>query len=257
MVRRLRIKPPFQWPARIQAQKSVESLEEIRKQMLIVLVNLEMVLDRLRSREMTKALDFEEPEEIKQEKDGTAYYTEHPFRILYLKIPEMPSSLNGGFLGKRYAGDRSVWRALRRWWVIKIKRALREWYGAFEPFRRCFVLGRFNFNAPERWDLDNFATKFLLDALQDTGVIAEDHAGNLPAHFWTAQKSETPSVELLVLEDSRGLALLEKLWQRYYRACIRNGKTVPEAPRYGSSEADIFQDLGEFSDPIKIITNKP
>ncbi|MEM3485752.1 MAG: hypothetical protein QXI12_09030, partial [Candidatus Methanomethyliaceae archaeon] len=89
-MRRLRIKSPYLWPARIQAKKSVESLEELRKQMLIMLANLEMALDRLRSREIFEALEFDEPDELKAEKDGIVYYTENPVRVLYLKIPEMP-----------------------------------------------------------------------------------------------------------------------------------------------------------------------
>lgn len=257
MVRRLRFKPPFQWPARIQAQKSVESLEEIRKQMLIVLVNLEMVLDRLRSREMFEALEFDEPEELKMEKDGVAYYTQSPIRVLYLKIPEMPISLNGEVLQKRYPGDRYVRFALKRWWVTKIKRALGQWYRAFEPLRKCVILGRFNYSASGRWDLDNFATKFLLDALQDTRVIAEDHAENLPAHFWIAKKSETSSVELLVLEDGEGIVLFEELWRRYHQVCLQNGKVPPEISKDGNAEPDIFQDLGEFNGPIKIIPDRP
>ncbi|MEM3434103.1 MAG: hypothetical protein QXP27_08005 [Candidatus Methanomethyliaceae archaeon] len=235
----------------------MESLEELRKQMLIMLANLEMALDRLRSREIFEALEFDEPDELKAEKDGIVYYTENPVRVLYLKIPEMPLSFNGGFLEKKYAEDRSVWRALRRWWIIKIKRALRGWYGALEPFSKCVVLGRFNFNAPGRWDLDNFATKFLLDALQDARVIAEDHAGNLPAHLWMAQKSETPSVELLVLEGGEGLRLFEELWQKYYNLCLQEGMAAPKNGGYGNAEAGIFQELGEFGSPIKIIPNKP
>ena len=85
-------------------------------------------------------------------------------------------------------------------WVV-------EYYG-YENLQisNCTITCRFYFGTNHRHDLDNYAIKFLLDGLVDSGVITDDSMNVVnPLLYEGYIDKKNPRMEVLIIERKKDM----------------------------------------------------
>ncbi len=100
-----------------------------------------------------------------------SYFYFGPPKLLYIKIPSLPLSLNRSIsMRSNFVNGKNVQGSLIKWWDIKIKNALDNMQlideeFPFEAFDKAVAVIKFTFTANILRDIDNFAIKYIIDSL--------------------------------------------------------------------------------------------
>ncbi len=100
-----------------------------------------------------------------------SYFYFGPPKLLYIKIPSLPLSLNRSIsMRSNFVNGKNVQGSLIKWWDIKIKNALDNMQlideeFPFEAFDKAVAVIKFTFTADILRDIDNFAIKYIIDSL--------------------------------------------------------------------------------------------
>ncbi|MGI9951276.1 hypothetical protein V3F56_02850 [Moorellaceae bacterium AZ2] len=118
---------------------------------------------------------------------------------LYLFIPVAPPYLK--VVWNRWPGQTN-YRQVRQLWYSYVENALRDVVLPLEPFERAVVAFKFTWGDSRVHDVDNYAVKFIIDALVRNGIIAGDNCEKLAlmvlgekGDFWSTQIIVTPGLE--------------------------------------------------------------
>lgn len=121
---------------------------------------------------------------------------------LYLYIPVAPPYLKVAW--NRWPGQTN-YRQVRQLWCRYVEEALKDVDLPLEPFQEAVVIFKFTWGDTRPHDVDNYAVKFIVDALVKNKVLAGDTCERMSLmvlgerrSFWSTQVLVTLHVEQLV-----------------------------------------------------------
>ncbi|MGB9887088.1 MAG: hypothetical protein ACPLRW_08830 [Moorellales bacterium] len=133
-----------------------------------------------------------------------AVYHAGPPRFLGLVLPEAPPRIEarwGGWPGLKVYGE------VRDYWYRLVKQALDsglgpEALGAWQPFQEAGAIFAFRLPSPRGWDPDNYAVRFILNALRYEKILVDDTHERLSFAVF-GFRGEPPAVAVGIWEDRR------------------------------------------------------
>jgi len=149
------------------------------------------------------------------------------YRQLYLYIPVAPPYLRVAW--NRWPSQTN-YREVRQLWYKYVCEALKGIELPLEPLEEALVAFKFTWGDTRIHDVDNYAVKFIIDALVRARVLADDNCERLSLvvfgerkNFWSTQVLVTPQLGQVTLITEN-----MEYWEK---------KVTPEAAKNGKTEA--------------------
>ncbi|SMB96688.1 hypothetical protein SAMN00808754_1589 [Thermanaeromonas toyohensis ToBE] len=160
------------------------------------------------------------------------FYDPGPPGQLYLFIPVAPPYLRVAW--NRWPSQTN-YRQVRQLWYGYVKEALKGIALPLEPFQQAVVVFKFTWGDTRTHDVDNYAVKFIVDALVKNNVIAGDSCEKMSLvvlgekrSFWSTQVLVTPQVGQLA-----SIREIIECWEKI---------AMPDDTRNGNNEAQQIED---------------
>ena len=147
-----------------------------------------------------------------------AYYYDGPPKALYITIPSLPISFNKA-LKSCFARDKNVYTSLKKWWDIKIKNACENMIcidkdKPFTQFTKAAAFVKFTFNKKILRDIDNYAVKFIVDALENNNIISDDNSSILELLVPMFDTGKDQGIEIIVTESNDILQKVSEIYSK-------------------------------------------
>lgn len=145
---------------------------------------------------------------------------------LYLYIPAAPPYLRVAW--NRWPSSTN-YREVREVWQGYVREALKGLNLPVEPLEKATVVFRFTWGDSRTHDVDNYAIKFVIDALVKNGVLKGDGCEEMSLVVFGEKSSDVWSTELLVVPDHGSLKTFKnslKMWQNARKQMTNMGTAV-------------------------------
>lgn len=160
------------------------------------------------------------------------FYDPGPPGQLYLYIPVAPPYLRVAW--NRWPSQTN-YRQVRQLWYGYVQEALKGVILPLEPFRQAVVVFKFTWGDTRTHDVDNYAVKFIVDALVKNNVLADDSCEKMSLVV-LGEKKNFWATQVLVTQQVEQLASIREIIQCWEKTVI------PETTRNGSDKAWQIED---------------
>lgn len=148
-----------------------------------------------------------------------SYFYSGPPKVLYIKIPSLPVSFNRSMRGS-FIRDKHVYSSLIEWWDIKVKNAcdnmqLIDEEFPVETFTKAIAVVKFTFCTDILRDIDNFAVKCIIDALEKNKIIEDDNKEILQSIIPIFATDKKQGIEIFITDDEDLLETIHRFYDKY------------------------------------------
>ncbi|MGB9905690.1 MAG: hypothetical protein ACPLQO_13630 [Desulfotomaculales bacterium] len=145
---------------------------------------------------------------------------------LYLYIPAAPPYLRVAW--NRWPSSTN-YREVRELWQGYVREALKGLNLPVEPLEKATVVFKFTWGDSRTHDVDNYAIKFMIDALVRNGVLKGDGCEEVSLVVFGEKSSDVWSTEVLVVPDHGPLQVFKDglgMWQNARKEMTNMGTAV-------------------------------